>query len=350
MNIELLRRLCEVAGVPGREERVRALVQKEIKGLFDSTRTDAMGSLIGTRKPTKNRRGGSPSRVLVCAHMDEIGFYVRHIDDSGFLWLNPAGGFDPRNLFSRRVLVVTEHGDHRGVLNPGGKPIHISSEADRSKVPGTEEFFVDLGLEAAQVRKIAQVGDYVVMDEPFMETPLKVISKAIDNRMAVFTAIEAVRKVARARGGHGCELVVAFTTQEEVGLRGAQVAANACGADIGIGLDVNLACDTPGVPETQRVTKQGNGVAIMIQDSSMISDYELVTQACALARRHRIPHQRAVLPRGGQDAGAIQRSGRGARCVAFGPGTRYIHTVTEMVDKGDLQATIDLLATLLLEL
>jgi endoglucanase len=282
--------------------------------------------------------------------MDEIGFYVRHIDDSGFLWLNPAGGFDPRNLFSRRVLVVTEHGDHRGVLNPGGKPIHISSEADRSKVPGTEEFFVDLGLEAAQVRKIAQVGDYVVMDEPFMETPLKVISKAIDNRMAVFTAIEAVRKVARARGGHGCELVVAFTTQEEVGLRGAQVAANACGADIGIGLDVNLACDTPGVPETQRVTKQGNGVAIMIQDSSMISDYELVTQACALARRHRIPHQRAVLPRGGQDAGAIQRSGRGARCVAFGPGTRYIHTVTEMVDKGDLQATIDLLATLLLEL
>ena len=336
--------------MPGREERVRALVQKEIKGLFDSTRTDAMGSLIGTRKPTKKRRGGSPSRVLVCAHMDEIGFYVRHIDDSGFLWLNPAGGFDPRNLFSRRVLVVTEHGDHRGVLNPGGKPIHISSEADRSKVPGTEEFFVDLGLEAAQVRKIAQVGDYVVMDEPFMETPLKVISKAIDNRMAVFTAIEAVRKVARARGGHGCELVVAFTTQEEVGLRGAQVAANACGADIGIGLDVNLACDTPGVPETQRVTKQGNGVAIMIQDSSMISDYELVTQACALARRHRIPHQRAVLPRGGQDAGAIQRSGRGARCVAFGPGTRYIHTVTEMVDKGDLQATIDLLATLLLEL
>ncbi len=350
MNIELLRRLCEVPGVAGREERVRAIVQKEIKGLFDSTHTDAMGSLIATRKATKRRKGAAASRVLVCAHMDEIGFYVRHIDDQGFLWLNPAGGFDPRNLFARRVLVVTEHGDHRGVLNPGGKPIHISSEADRSKVPGLEEFFVDLGIEAAQVKRIAQVGDYVVMDEPFFETPLKVVSKALDNRMALFSAIEAVRKVARARGGHGCEIVVAFTTQEEVGLRGAQVAANACGAEFGIGLDVNLACDTPGIPETQRVTKHGEGVAIDVQDASMISDYEFLKRTCTLARKHRIPHQRAVLARGGQDAGAIQRAGRGAKCIAFGPGTRYIHTVTEMVDKSDLQATIDLLSTLLMEL
>lgn len=350
MNYDLLRRLCETAGIPGREERVRALVQKETKGLFDSVTTDSMGSLICTRAPTKKKRGEKPTRVLVAAHMDEIGFYVRHIDDQGFLWLNPAGGFDPRNLFSRRVLVVTDSGDFEGVLNPGGKPIHISSEADRTKVPGTEEFFVDLGRTAAEVLKVAQIGDFVVMQEPFLETPLKVVSKAIDNRMAVFTAIEAVRRVAKARGGHACEIVVAFTTQEEVGLRGAQVAANACNADVGIGLDVNLACDTPGIPDTQRVTKQGLGVAIMVQDSSMISDITLVRQACAVAKRHGIAHQRAVLPRGGQDAGAIQRAGRGARCVAFGPGTRYIHTVTEMVHKTDLDATIDLLAAMLVEL
>ncbi|MSR70196.1 MAG: M42 family peptidase [Phycisphaerales bacterium] len=350
MNYDLLRRLCETAGIPGREERVRALVQKETKGLFDQTETDAMGSLICTRNPTKKQRGAKPTRVLIAAHMDEIGFYVRHIDEYGFLWLNPAGGFDPRNLFSRRVLVVTDSGDFEGVLNPSGKPIHISSEADRAKVPGTEEFFVDLGRSAAEVRKFAQIGDYVVMHEPFIETPLKLVSKAIDNRMAVFTAIEAVRRVAKSRGGHACEIVVAFTTQEEVGLRGAQVAANACGADVGIGLDVNIACDTPGIPETQRVTKQGLGVAIMVQDSSMISDISLVRQACAVAKRHGIAHQRAVLPRGGQDAGAIQRAGRGARCVAFGPGTRYIHTVTEMVHKADLDATIDLLAAMLVEL
>lgn len=347
MNYGLLQRLCETAGIPGREERVRALIQKETKGLFDSVKCDPMGSLICTRKPTRKSRAGKPQRVLVAAHMDEIGFYVRHIDEQGFLWLNPAGGFDPRNLFSRRVLVVTDNGDFEGVLNPGGKPIHISSEAERTKVPGTEEFFVDLGLDAAQVKKVAQIGDFVVMNEPFMETPLKVISKALDNRMAVFTAIEATRRVSRAKSGHACEIIVAFTTQEEVGLRGAQVAANCAGADIGVGLDVNLACDTPGIPDNQRVTKQGLGAAIMIQDSSMISDIELVREACAIAKRHKIEHQRAVLPRGGQDAGAIQRSGSGARCIAMGPGTRYIHTVTEMVDKGDLEATIELLSQLL---
>ena len=197
MNYELLKRLCETAGIPGREERVRALVQKEIKGLFDTTTTDAMGSLICTKKATRKKKGVATKRVLIAAHMDEIGFYVRHIDEQGYLWLNPAGGFDPRNLFSRRVMVITDHGDFQGVLNPGGKPIHISSDAERNKVPGTEEFFIDLGRDPAEVRKIAQVGDFVVMHEPFFETPLKVVSKAIDNRMAVFTAIEAIRQVTR---------------------------------------------------------------------------------------------------------------------------------------------------------
>jgi endoglucanase len=117
------------------------------------------------------------------------------------------------------------------------------------------------------------------------------------------------------------------------------------GADIGVGLDVNLACDTPGVPESQRVTKHGDGAAIMVQDSSMISDYRLVEELCSVAKKHRIPYQRAILARGGQDGAAIQRSGKGARCVALGAGTRYIHTTTEMIDKGDLEAVVELLTT-----
>jgi endoglucanase len=347
MDIDLLRRLCETPGIPGREDRVRTLIAKEIKGLFDETAVDPMGSLLCVRagRGSKGSRERDVPRVLLAAHMDEIGFYVRHVDEAGHLWLNPAGGFDPRNLFSRRVLVVTEHGDLKGVLNPGGKPIHISTEAERSKVPGTEEFFVDLGRDAADAKKLVQVGDYVVMDEPFLETPRTVVSKALDNRFACFVAIEAVRRLAKTkRGGHTCEIVVAFTTQEEVGLRGAMTAANTVDADIGIGLDVNLACDTPGVPDNQRVTKQGAGVAIMVQDSSMIADYALVNELCAIAKRHRIPHQRAILPRGGQDGAAIQKANGGARVAAIGAGTRYIHTVTEMIDKSDLEATIELLA------
>ena len=346
MDIALLKRLCETPGIPGREERVRALIQKETKGLFDSTTVDPMGSLLCTIKARK--RSGGP--ILVAAHMDEIGFYVRHVDEQGFLWLNPAGGFDARNLFSRRVLVVTEKGDLKGVMNPGGKPIHISSEAERSKVPGTEEFFVDLGRDAGDVKSRVQVGDYVVMDEPFLDLPTAVVSKALDHRFACFMAIESIRAIAKRRSQLTRDVVVAFTTQEEVGLRGAMTAANAIGAEIGIGLDVNLACDTPGVPDSQRVTKHGLGAAVMVQDGSMISDYGLLTEVCALAKRRKIPHQRAILPRGGQDGAAIQRSGKGARCIAIGAGTRYIHTVTESINTKDLKAAIDLLAECLVSL
>jgi endoglucanase len=164
--------------------------------------------------------------------------------------------------------VVTDGGDIHGVMNPGGKPIHISNDAERTKVPGVEEFFVDLGMAPADVKKRVKVGDYVVLNQPFMETPLKIVSKALDNRMACFVAIEALRQMQRKGVKHASNIVVAFCTQEEVGLRGATTAANQVGADIGVGLDVNLACDTPGVPESQRVTKHGDGAAVMIQDSS----------------------------------------------------------------------------------
>jgi len=351
LDLDLFRRLCETPGVPGREERVRALIEKTVLGkagggMFDSSHVDNMGSLICTRKATKGVRGkgGKPTTVLLAAHMDEIGFYVRHVDDHGHLWVNAAGGFDTRNLFASRVTVVTDGGDIHGVMNPGGKPIHISSDAERTKVPGVEEFFVDLGMEPAEVKKRVKVGDFVVLDQPFLETPNKLVSKAVDNRLACYIGIEACRLLAKRKGGHACEIVCAFTTQEEVGLRGAQTAAYAVKADIGVGLDVTLACDTPGVPDNQRVTKQGLGAGILIQDSSMIADHELVADVVKVAKKHRIPFQKSILPRGGQDGAAIQRAGNGARCIAIVTGTRYIHTTTEMVDKGDLEATVELLA------
>jgi len=191
-----------------------------------------------------------------------------------------------------------------------------------------------------------KIGDPVVLHEPFLELPQKIVSKALDNRTACFVAIESVRQMAKSKknAAHLAEIIVAFTTQEEVGLRGATTAANAVGANVGIGLDTTLAVDTPGVPDNLRVTKQGDGVGIMFQDSSMIADAELSRDLCALAARHKIPCQRCILPRGGQDGAAIQRAGAGARVAAVVVGTRYIHSVTEMIDKGDLKAAIDLLA------
>lgn len=349
MNTTLLKNLCETPGVPGREERVRDLIKKEIKGLFDEVRTDPMGSLICTRKATSKTKAKkrSATKIMIAAHMDEIGFYVRHVDDNGFLWVNPAGGFDPRNLFSRRVLVCAEKKDYEGVMNPGGKPIHISSPEDRKKVPETDEFFIDLGMDAKDVKKQVQIGDYVVMHEPFIDQPQKVISKALDNRIACYVAIEAVRKIAKSKAAsakHGCEIIVVFTVQEEVGLRGALTSAQQVNADLGIGLDTTLSVDTPGVPDNERVTKQGEGVGIMVQDSSMIADYRLSQELCDVAEKNKIAYQRCILPRGGQDGAAIQRANAGARTAAVVVGTRYIHTVTESIHKDDLEAAVDLLA------
>ncbi len=173
MNVELLKSLCEIPGIPGREERVRSFIEQEIDGLFDEMEVDPLGNLLATRKATRKGRGRTAApTVLIAAHMDEIGFYVRHIDDDGFLWVNPAGGFDTRNLFSRRVLVCTKGGDFVGVMNPGGKPIHISDASERNRVPGVEEFFIDLGMPADKVKKavkIEMVADGDTLEDKFHE-------------------------------------------------------------------------------------------------------------------------------------------------------------------------------------
>jgi endoglucanase len=327
-------------GVPGHEHRVRDLIKSEIGGLFDEVTTDAMGSLLCKRGATV---ADAPKIMLLC-HMDEIGFLVSHIDSNGFLYLLPVGGFDPRNLFSRRVLVCTDDGDFRGVMNPGGKPIHISKPEDRKKVPDVGEFFVDLGMGAA-AKDLVKIGDFVVMDEPFAEMGDKFVSKALDNRIACWLGIEAIRHLGDK--GRGAEIHVAFTTQEEVGLRGARTASFAIQPDIGLGIDVTLACDTPGIPEKDATTQQGQGFGLHVRDGSFIADKALVGEIEALAIANDIPYQRTMLAAGGQDGAAAQQAAAGARAVGITVGTRYIHTVTEMIAKDDLQAALDILVAYL---
>ncbi|MCA9294702.1 MAG: M42 family metallopeptidase [Phycisphaerales bacterium] len=343
MNIDLLKRLCETPGIPGREERVRALIEKEVKGLFDSVETDAMGNLICRRDPRGSSKQG-PTKVMLASHMDEIGFYVSHIDDDGFIRLNAAGGFDTRNLFSRRVLVCTKTKDIKGVMNPGGRPIHIASEEDKKKIPEVKEFMVDIGLSGDEVKKLVRIGDMVVMDEPLIEVGNKVVSKALDNRFACWVAIECVRAIDAAKANHACELWVAFTVQEEVGLRGAKTASNFVQPDIGIGLDVSLSCDTPGVPKEEAVNHQGKGVGLHIMDSSFIAHAGLIDELEDHAKKNKIDYQRTILARGGQDGAAMQQAMTGAKAAGLVVGTRYIHTVTEMIDTRDLAACRDLLA------
>lgn len=337
LDIDLLARLTATPGVAGREGRVRALIEAEIEGLVDEARTDPMGSLLTIKR---GRGADDALQVMVLCHMDEIGFLVSHVTDTGFVHVDPVGGFDPRNLFSRRCLVCTDDGDLPGVMNASGKPVHTASPEERKKIPEPNQFIVDTGLGAAASERI-KVGDYVVLDGPLVRLGDRVMSKALDNRIACWLGIEVLRGLRDV--AHECDVHVAFTVQEEVGLRGARTAAHAVQPDVGFGIDTTLACDTPGVPAHERVTVQGEGFGLHVKDSSFIADEALVREVEALAEAKGIACQRTILARGGQDGAAAQQAAAGARAVGIVVGTRYVHTTGEMLHLSDLAAARDIL-------
>ncbi len=337
VNVALLKRLSETPGVSGREERVRALVIEELTPLVDEIKVDALGNVVAFKK------GKSDRRVMLAAHMDEIGFMVRHVDEKGFVRVQPLGGFDPRVLVAQRVIVHTAGGEAlRGVLTPATKPIHLLGD-EKPGTPKLEEFYIDLGMPGAQVHALVSLGDSITLDGTLEQTGDRVIAKALDDRAGVFTMIEALRKL----GKHQVNVLAVATVQEEVGLRGAQTSAYAVQPDVAIALDTTLAVDTPGMPDTEAVTRLGDGVAIKMFDASFIPNFKLVRHLRDVAEAHDVRHQLEVLPRGGTDAGAMQRARAGAPAITLSIPSRYVHTVNEMVDLGDLDAASTLLARFL---
>ncbi len=342
--MEFLKALTEIAGVPGREERVRALVRKEASDVIDEWKEDPMGNLIGVVRPKKKVKGKKPKRVMIACHLDEIGFYVKYIDAEGYLKLQNVGGFDTRNLFSRRVLVQGKK-DLVGIMNPSGKPVHIASPEDRKKLYEVGDFSVDLCLPKREVEKLVQVGDPVTLLQETIEIGNVVCGKAMDNRVATWVAINAIRAT---KGKSPYEIYYVGAAQEEVGCRGAGVAAFGIDPDDGIAIDTTLACDTPGIPKDLAVSRQNQGVALKVMDGGSISTRSLLDEFIALAKKHRIPHQLEILPRGGTDAATIQRSGNAKRVFTLSVPTRYIHTTVESIHKKDLKAAVDLLGKWLL--
>ena len=338
VNVALLKKLSETPGVAGREEQVRALVIEQLKPLVDDVRVDALGNVIAFKK------GSSDRRVMMAAHMDEIGFMVRYIEKDGWLRAQPLGGFDPRVLVAQRVLIHTKTaGVVRGVFMPQSKPIHLlEGKPEAAKL---EELYIDTGLDGDTVREQVRIGDFVTMDRTLEQLGQRVTAKAMDDRAGVFTMIEAMRKL----GAHKANVLAVATVQEEVGLRGAGTSAFSVEPDIAIALDVTPALDIPGMPEADAVTRLGDGAAIKVFDSSTISNYKLVQHMLDVAERQKIPHQMEVLPRGGTDAGAMQRVRGGAAAMTISVPTRYVHTVNEMVDLRDLDAASTLLARYLEE-
>lgn len=333
INIDLLARICGTPGIAGREDQLRALVRDELTPLVDDVRVDALGNLVGTRR-------GERPRVMVAAHMDEIGFFVSHIDEEGFLRIQPVGGFDPRTLIAQRVLVQGFKGANLpGTIQPAAKPIHLL-QRDEIKSAKLEELFVDVGLPVGRVREEVAIGDMVTIDRQIVVAGDCVMGKALDDRVGVFVMLEALR----AAGQSNAEIVAVATTQEEVGLRGAETSAYAIEPDVAVALDVTLALDTPGMAKELAITHLGEGVAIKIMDSSHIAHPALLRHMRDIAETEGIPYQLEILPRGGTDAGAMQLARRGAAAITLSVPTRYVHTANETATQADIAATINLLA------
>ncbi len=334
LNIPLLKKLAEMPGIAGREERVRALVLEELRPLVDEVNVDRLGNIVAWK------RGKNDRRVMLAAHMDEIGFLVKHIDDKGFIRLQPVGGFDALVLFAQRVLVHGYAGETlRGVLMPSSKPIHLLGD-DKPAAPKLDDLFIDLGMPNEQVRAKVEVGDFVTMDRTLEVIGDTVISKSLDDRASLFVMIEALRALKQ----HEVNILAVATVQEEVGLRGATTAAYHVQPDVSVALDTTLAVDIPGGSEQDSVTRLGNGTAIKIFDSSQISNYKLVRHFRDVAQKHNIKYQLEILPRGGTDGGAMQRAREGSYSITLSTPSRYVHTVNEMIHQADLEASITLLA------
>ena len=334
--MELLKTLSELPGAPGREERVRDFIRAEVEQYCDDVSVDAMGNLICLKRGSAK----NPQRVMLACHMDEIAFYVRSIDDKGFLRVQHLGGFDTRNLFARRVRIQPRKGDDIfGSMNPGGRPVHVATPEERNKIPKTNEFFVDTGLDVEEVKKRIRPGDPVTLVQEFTEMGDLATGKCLDNRVACWLGMRVLEQVK----GNKEDLYVVFTVQEEIGVRGAITSSYEIDPHVGIAIDVTLAVDIPGVGDEDQITKLGEGAAIKIMDSYSISDKDLVDEFIELAEKHEIPHQFEILPLGGTDAGALQRARSGARVITISVPTRYIHTVTETIHKQDLQSSLSLL-------
>jgi len=341
INVELLKETCEVPGISGFEQKVRELVSREVKPFTDELYTDQMGNLIALK-----RGKSSEKRVMSAAHMDEIGFIISHIDDGGFLRFHPIGGFDPKTLTAQRVIV---HGktDLIGVM--GTKPIHLMSAEERGKPLTLKDYFIDLGMKKEEVVKHIEIGNAVSRERGLIEMGDCVNCKSLDNRVSVFILMETLRELKGVTIPY--DFYAVFTVQEEVGIRGAHVAAHHISPDFSFGLDTTIAFDTPEAKPEETVTKLGEGTAIKIMDSSTICDYRMVRYMKEVALKNNIKWQPELLPAGGTDTAGMQRMAtNGTIAGAVSIPTRHIHSVIEMAHKEDIRGSIDLLKASVSEL
>lgn len=332
MNFKLLKTLSESFGVSGFEDEVRDFIKGEIKGYVDEMTVDPIGNLIARKKG----KGRNPLKVMVSAHIDEIGFLVKHIDENGFLRLDKLGGVQIPLQLGRQVTVQGKQ-KLSGVI--GARSISALSDEEKKKSPEIDELFVDLGMPAKQVRENVEIGTPLSLRMECLRFGNLVSGKAMDDRIGVYCMMEVLKKLRN----NAFDVYFVGTVQEEVGLRGAKTSAYRIKPDIGIALDVTHAGDVPNIPAHKRVVGLGGGAAIKIKDAASLCSPKLVKIMRRISEENKIPHQLEVLPSGGTDGGAMQMNMSGNHSITISVPTRYVHSPVESCHVDDVQAVIDLL-------
>lgn len=336
-ELALLTRLCNAVSVSGDEQEVRAIVTEELRDFADFTKVDAMGNVLVRREGT----GESRVRVMIAAHMDEVGFMIVKDEGDGVFEFRVIGGVDPRQLVGKPVTIGRDHVP--GVI--GAKAIHLTTPEERKQVLKVDQLRIDIGPGSDPNVKVGDRGTFA--------TKLAVLgpsirSKALDNRLGVFNLIQLVKQAPE-----NVDLLAAFTVQEELGLRGAKIAAFAFDPEIGIAMDSTPANDLPhydGFENTSHNTKLGDGPAIYIMDRGTIGDQRLIKWLIESAEAEEIPWQFRQPGMGGTDAGEIHKTRAGVPSVSVSVPQRYLHSAAGLIRIEDELNTLKLIHSALIRL
>jgi putative aminopeptidase FrvX len=334
-QLKLLERLCNASGVSGDEGEVRAIVLEQVRPVADEVKVDALGNVLAIKRGTSG--GGKRLRVMLAAHMDEVGFMLTNDEGDGIYRFETVGGVDVRQLVGKAVHVGKDR--YVGVI--GAKPIHLTERGETEHAIPLDTLRIDLGPEG----KKAKIGDRATFATPFTRLGPSLRAKALDNRLGVATLIELVKNAPP-----NIDLFAAFTVQEENGLRGARVAAFAFDPDLAIVLDATPAYDLPNwdnTENTQYNTRLGCGPAIYIADSSTLSDPRLIRLLTETAEAQGIPCQIRQPGGGGTDAGAIHKQRAGIPSVSVSVPHRYSHTAVSIARLEDWENTLKLIHAVL---
>ncbi len=345
MNKELAFKLSNVAGTSGREDGVKEIIKNEIKDYVDEFQKDNIGSLIGLKKGT-----GNGPKIMLASHMDEVGFVVNRIDENGYLFFSPVGGWWDQVLLAQKVKVINSKGqEFIGVI--GSKPPHILPKEQRNKMVQIKDMFIDLGVKDKQEieKHNIAVGDMIVPDSIAMDMLNEdfVLGKAWDNRIGCLIMIEVLEKLKGKK--HNCDVYAVATVQEEIGLKGAKTSANVVKPDIAIALDTGIAGDMPGVTKEEAEAKLGDGPQYTIMDAGMIIHSGLKRFIEETANKNKIPLQAEILLGGATDAGGINVSGIGVPATCISLATRYLHAHNSIISKKDFDLAVDLIVKLIME-